>query len=86
MAHIPVPGVDPEQLRQTFDNNAILGFLNIFSGGALQNLSVAALGVYPYITPSIIMQLGDAADPAPAGARAGGRIRPPAASRCTSTG
>ena len=57
VSHIQVPGVDPEQLRQTFDNNAILGFLNIFSGGALQNLSVAALGVYPYITATIVMQL-----------------------------
>jgi preprotein translocase subunit SecY len=56
-AHIPLPNVDPERLRETFDNNAILGFLNIFSGGALRNLSVAALGVYPYITASIIMQL-----------------------------
>jgi len=57
VAHVPVPGVNPEQLRQTFDQNAILGFLNIFSGGALQNLSVAALGVYPYITATIVMQL-----------------------------
>ena len=57
VAHIPVPGVDTESLQNTFDNNAILGFLNIFSGGALENLSVAALGVYPYITASIIMQL-----------------------------
>src|SRR5262245_28072511 len=57
VAHIPVPGVDSAQLRQTFEDNAILGFMNIFSGGALQNLSVAALGVYPYITASIIMQL-----------------------------
>ena len=56
-AHIPLPNVDPVALRQTFDDNAILGFLNIFSGGALRNLSVAALGVYPYITASIIMQL-----------------------------
>jgi preprotein translocase subunit SecY len=56
-AHIPLPNVDPEALRRTFDNNAILGFLNIFSGGALRSLSVAALGVYPYITASIIMQL-----------------------------
>lgn len=56
-AHIPIPNVDPEALRRTFDNNAILGFLNIFSGGALRSLSVAALGVYPYITASIIMQL-----------------------------
>jgi preprotein translocase subunit SecY len=56
-AHIPLPNVDPVALRRTFDNNAILGFLNIFSGGALRSLSVAALGVYPYITASIIMQL-----------------------------
>ena len=45
VAHIPVPGVDGAQLQQTFDQNAVLGFLNIFSGGALENLSVAALGV-----------------------------------------
>ncbi len=57
VAHVPVPGVDREVLQRTFDNNAILGFLNIFSGGALQNLSVAALGVYPYITATIVMQL-----------------------------
>ena len=57
VAHIPVPGVDGAQLQQTFDQNAVLGFLNIFSGGALENLSVAALGVYPYITAAIVMQL-----------------------------
>ncbi|TAK78745.1 MAG: preprotein translocase subunit SecY [Dehalococcoidia bacterium] len=57
IAHVPVPGVDREQLKQTFESNAILGFLNIFSGGALKNLSIAALGVYPYITASIVMQL-----------------------------
>ena len=57
VAHVPVPGVDRAALQQTFDDNAILGFLNIFSGGALQNLSVAALGVYPYITATIVMQL-----------------------------
>jgi preprotein translocase subunit SecY len=57
VAHIPVPGVERAALQRTFDNNAILGFLNIFSGGALQNLSVAALGVYPYITAQIVMQL-----------------------------
>ncbi|MGE3962092.1 MAG: preprotein translocase subunit SecY [Dehalococcoidia bacterium] len=57
VAHIPVPGVDSDQLQQTFDQNAVLGFLNIFSGGALENLSVAALGVYPYITATIVMQL-----------------------------
>ncbi|MQC16873.1 MAG: preprotein translocase subunit SecY [Chloroflexi bacterium] len=57
VAHIPVPGVNSDQLQQTFDQNAVLGFMNIFSGGALQNMSVAALGVYPYITATIIMQL-----------------------------
>ncbi|RJQ07363.1 MAG: preprotein translocase subunit SecY [Dehalococcoidia bacterium] len=57
IAHVPVPGVDREQLKATFESNAILGFLNIFSGGALKNLSIAALGVYPYITASIVMQL-----------------------------
>ncbi len=57
VAHIPVPGVDREALEQTFNNNAVLGFMNIFSGGALENLSVAALGVYPYITATIVMQL-----------------------------
>ena len=57
VAHVPVPGVDREQLQATFDSNAILGFLNIFSGGALENMSVAALGVYPYITATIVMQL-----------------------------
>jgi preprotein translocase subunit SecY len=57
VAHIPVPGVDADRLSDTFSDNAVLGFLNIFSGGALQNLSVAALGVYPFITASIVMQL-----------------------------
>jgi preprotein translocase subunit SecY len=57
VAHIPVPGVDREALQNTFDSNAILGFMNIFSGGALENLSVAALGVYPYITATIVAQL-----------------------------
>lgn len=57
VAHVPVPNVDRDALRQAFQGNAILDFLSIFSGGALQNLSVAALGVYPYITASIIMQI-----------------------------
>lgn len=57
-AHIPVPGVEPARLRSVFDQNAILGFMNVFSGGALRNLSVVALGVYPFITASIIGQLG----------------------------
>src|SRR6476659_4861608 len=60
IAHIPVPGVNLQALRDLFqrqDVGQILGVLNIFSGGTLQNFSVAAMGVYPYITASIIMQL-----------------------------
>jgi preprotein translocase subunit SecY len=57
VAHVPIPGVNRDLLKNAFENNAILGFLNLFSGGALRHLSVAALGVYPYITASIIMQL-----------------------------
>lgn len=56
-AHVPVPGVDRDALAAAFDSNALLGFFDLFSGGALRNLSVAALGVYPYITASIIMQV-----------------------------
>ena len=57
VAHVPVPGVDTQALSQAFRDQALLGFLNLFSGGALANLSVAALGVYPYITASIVMQI-----------------------------
>jgi len=57
VAHVPIPGVDRGFLELAFEDNAILGFLNLFSGGALRNLSVAALGVYPYITASIVMTL-----------------------------
>src|SRR3972149_8653919 len=57
VAHVPIPGINPDLLKQAFENNAILGFLNLFSGGALRNLSVAALGVYPYLTSSIIIQI-----------------------------
>ncbi len=57
MAHVPVPGVDFEQLRQTFANNQLLGMLNLFSGGGMRQFSVVAMGVYPYITATIIMQL-----------------------------
>jgi len=56
-ANLPVPGIDTAQLREIFKSNAVLGFLNIFSGNALRNMSVAAMGVYPYVTASIIMQL-----------------------------
>ena len=57
VANVPMPGADLDILDRVFEDNQLLGFLNIFSGGALQNLSVASMGVYPYITASIIMQL-----------------------------
>ena len=57
VAQVPVPGVDTQALAQAFQQQALLGFLDLFSGGALSNLSVAALGVYPYITASIVMQI-----------------------------
>src|SRR3972149_10553065 len=57
VAHVPVPGVDVIALRRLFETNQLLGMLDLFSGGAMRNLSVAAMGVYPYITASIIMQL-----------------------------
>lgn len=56
-AHVPVPGVDPAGLRQYLAGNQILGLLNVFSGGTLENFSVVMLGVAPYITSSIIFQL-----------------------------
>ncbi len=57
IASIPIPGVDRSGLRDFIDQNQLLGMLNLFSGSGLANFSIAALGVYPYITASIIMQL-----------------------------
>ena len=57
LATIPIPGIDIAKLEQFFSNNQLLGLLNIFSGGGLSNLSIIMLGVGPYITGSIIMQL-----------------------------
>ncbi|MEL6805956.1 MAG: preprotein translocase subunit SecY, partial [Bacteroidota bacterium] len=57
LAAIPIPGVDQIVLAQFFENNQFLGLLNIFSGGGLANLSIVMLGVGPFITASIIMQL-----------------------------
>jgi preprotein translocase subunit SecY len=57
VAHVPLPGVDLEALKQLFESNALLGMLDMFSGGAMKSLSVAAMGVYPYITASIVMTL-----------------------------
>ena len=60
VAHVPVPGIDVDNLARFFDpsqGNNLSGMLDLFSGGALRNLSVASMGVYPYITASIVMQL-----------------------------
>lgn len=57
LATIPVPGIDLAQLEAFLNNNQFLGLLNIFSGGGFSNLSIMMLGVSPYITASIVMQL-----------------------------
>jgi len=57
VAHVPLPGVDSAALQQLFERLPILGMLDLFSGGAMRQFSVAAMGVYPYITSSIIMML-----------------------------
>src|SRR5690606_19465183 len=58
-AHIPVPGINPEQLQQLFQGQqgGILSLFNMFSGGALSRFTVFALGIMPYISASIIMQM-----------------------------
>jgi len=63
--HIPVPGIDPERVASLFDQNqgTILGLFNMFSGGALERMSILALGIMPYISASIIMQLMTAVTP-----------------------
>jgi preprotein translocase subunit SecY len=64
-AHIPVPGINPDQLAQMFEQNqgTILSMFNMFSGGALERMSILALGIMPYISASIIMQLLTAVSP-----------------------
>ena len=57
LAAIPIPGINAATLREFFSSNQLFGFFNIFSGGALDNLSIVMLGVAPYITATIIMQL-----------------------------
>ncbi len=57
LATIPIPGIDPAKLNVFFSGSEFFGFLNIFSGGGLSSLSIVMLGVGPYITSSIIMQL-----------------------------
>lgn len=64
-AHIPVPGIDPIQLQSLFkqQQDTILSLFNMFSGGALERMSILALGIMPYISASIIMQLLSAVSP-----------------------
>lgn len=57
VANIPVPGIDAERLRSFFEGNQLFGLLNMFTGGAMSNLSIAMLGMGPYITATIILQL-----------------------------
>ena len=57
IAHVPMPGVNVAALERLFEDNQFIGFLDLFSGGALASFSIASMGVYPYITSSIIMQL-----------------------------
>ncbi|MDD2680730.1 MAG: preprotein translocase subunit SecY [Patescibacteria group bacterium] len=56
-AHIPVPGVDAVALKNLFNSNQILGLMNLFSGGGMENFSIVMMGIAPYITSSIIFQL-----------------------------
>jgi preprotein translocase subunit SecY len=56
-AHLPVPGVNTQALRDLFASNQLLGLMNLFSGGGMQNFSIVMMGVAPYITASIIFQL-----------------------------
>ena len=57
ICHVPLPGLNPDNLKTLFESNALLGMLDLFSGGAMKQFSVASMGVYPYITASIIMIL-----------------------------
>ena len=56
-AHIPIPGIDTEALKDFFASNQLLGLMNVLSGGGMENFSIVAMGVAPYITASIIFQL-----------------------------
>jgi len=57
IAHVPLPGVRLDKLRELMASNQLLGMLDLFSGGSLTTFSIAALGVYPYITAQIVMQV-----------------------------
>ena len=62
-AQVPMPGLDMNALANLFANNEILGFMDLFSGGALRRMSIVALGVFPYITASIVIQVASLAIP-----------------------
>ena len=57
MANLPIPGLDAEKMREFFESQQLLGLMNLFTGGALENLSIVMLGLGPYITATIVMQL-----------------------------
>lgn len=57
LAHVPVMNIDRSALSDLFQQNQLLGFMDLFSGGGMRSLSIVAMGVYPYITASIVMQL-----------------------------
>ena len=65
LSHVPLPGIDPLALEQFFaqTKGGVLDFFNMFSGGSLERMSLIALGVMPYITASIVMQLGTTLSP-----------------------
>ena len=65
LSHVPLPGVDPRALATLYDTTrgGVLDFFNNFSGGALERMSVIALGVMPYITASIVVQLSTSLSP-----------------------
>src|ERR1043165_5336791 len=60
LSFVPIPGIDPRALANLFQTQqgGVLDFFNTFSGGSLSRMSIIALGVMPYITPSIVIQLG----------------------------
>ncbi|MEK9181303.1 MAG: preprotein translocase subunit SecY [Patescibacteria group bacterium] len=57
LAHVPIPGIDTARLREFFQSNQLFGLMDIFAGGGLSNVSIAMVGISPYITASIIIQL-----------------------------
>jgi preprotein translocase subunit SecY len=57
IANIPIPGIDVDKLKAFFEGNQLFGLMNMFTGGAMSNLSIGMLGMGPYITAVIIMQL-----------------------------